>query len=73
MNCYIRLMCFLECEKSIRAVRCVTCISSLRTRLPGHGNDMNSGERAQWCLEVVSGWIRNVQRGETGDEARMVG
>lgn len=35
---------------------------------------MNSGDRAQRCLEAVSGWIReDVQRGGMGDKARMVG
>lgn len=48
--------------------------SSLRTRLLGQGNAMNSGDRAQRCLEGVSGWIReDVQRGGMGDKARMVG
>lgn len=38
------------------------------------GNAMNSGDRAQRCLEGVSGWIReDVQRGGMGDKARMVG
>lgn len=34
---------------------------------------MNSGEGAWWCLEIVSGWTKNMQRGGMGDEARRVG
>ena len=42
-----------------------------RARLPGQGNSVNSGKRGWWCLDVVSGWSRDVQRGEGGDEARV--
>lgn len=39
-----------------------------RTRLPGLGNSMNSGKRGWWCLEVLSGWSRDAQRGERDEE-----
>ena len=42
-----------------------------RARLPGQGNSVNSGKRGWWCLEVVSGWSRDVQRGEGGDESSV--
>lgn len=45
--------------------------SSQELDFQAKGNSRNSGKRRWWCLEVVSGWSRDVQRGERGDEARV--